>query len=208
MVPSVLVLALSAPAVSATAADVRFGVFGGVSFATLDFDPELNVEGIDKERAIGPAGGVTAEFALSEKFLIDTRAQWVRKGVKFTALDLGDADARIRIDYLSVPVLFKLKGGGSTRPYVAVGPEISFQLSAKTITTLGDEEEEEDVSDDLESTDFGLAAAVGVEFPAGSTSVFVEAGYSHGLSSLADETESDGVSVKNRAFLFLAGVRF
>lgn len=203
MVPSVLALALCAPAASATAADVRFGVLGGVSFATIDFDPEP--EAIELERITGPAGGVTAEFALADNFAIDARALWVRKGAEFAPGE-SDAGARIRIDYVAVPVLFKLRGGGSIRPYVGVGPEVGFKVDAKTVISLGDEEEEEDISDDVKSTDFSLAGVAGLEVAAGSMSVFLEAGYSHGLSTIAEE--ANDTDAKNRTWLLVAGLRF
>jgi opacity protein-like surface antigen len=204
---SVVALALCIPTASATAQDsgVRFGVLGGISYAKITFDPEP--EDFELERLTGPAGGLTIEFPLSDNVLIDTRALYVRKGAKLTSSEFGDAEFRIQIDYVSVPVLLKLKGGGSVRPYVGVGPEVAFKVNAKTKLTVGELSEEEDIDEDVKSTDFGIAAAAGLEFGEG-VAVFLEAGYVYGLTSIDENPLADVADAKNQTFLFMAGVRF
>lgn len=203
---SVLALALGLTT-AATAQDsgVHFGVLGGVSLAKITFDPDP--ADFELERITGGAGGITVGFAVSDNFLIDTRALWVRKGAKLTSSAFGNAEFRIEIDYISVPVLFTLKGGGSVRPYVGVGPEIAFKVNAKTKLTVGELEEEEDIDEDVKSTDFGVAAVAGLEFGQ-DRAVFLEAGYVLGLTSIDENPLADVTDAKNGAFLFLAGVRF
>lgn len=203
---SVLVLALFVHASSAIAQETRFGVLGGLSLATITFEPEP--EDFDLERITGPAGGITVEFGVNDNFAIEARGLWVRKGAKLTSSVFSDAEFRIEIDYVSVPVLFKLRGGGAIRPYLAVGPEVGFKTNAKTQLRAAGIEEEEDIDEDVKSTDFGLASAAGLEFAAGRVGVFVEAGYSLGLTSIDQNPLADVTDAKNRAFLFLAGLRF
>lgn len=145
---------------------------------------------------------------MNDNFAIEARGLWVRKGAKLTSSVFADAEFRIEIDYVSVPVLFKLRGGGAVRPYLAVGPEVGFKTNARTRLRAAGIEEEEDIDEDVKSTDFGLASAAGLEFAAGRVGVFVEAGYSLGLTSIDQNPLADVTDAKNRAYLFLAGLRF
>jgi opacity protein-like surface antigen len=153
-------------------------------------------------------GGAALEFGVNDNFAVEARGLWVRKGAKLTAPGFDDAAFRISIDYLTVPVLFKLRGGGAIRPYVAVGPEVGFKLNAKTKLTLGDQEEEEDIDEDVKSTDFGVLGVAGLEFAAGRLGVFVEGGYSWGLTSIDENPLADAIDAKNGTILFVAGLRF
>lgn len=201
---SVLALAFCVPAASATAQEVRFGILGGVSLATIEFDPDPG--DVDFERLTGPVAGGSLEIGVNDNFAIEPRALWVRKGAK---VSLGAAEARTEIDYVSVPVLFKLRGGGAIRPYLAVGPEVAFKLSAKSRITAAGQEEEEDIDDQVKSTDFGLMGVAGLEFAVGRVGLFLEGGYSYGLTSIEEDDDPvDPIDAMNRTILVLAGIRF
>jgi hypothetical protein len=191
---------------AAQTGDVRFGALGGVGLAKIALDP--SPDDVEINRARGGAGGLTVEFALSESLFLDARALWVRKGAQVDAIGPINAEALFKIGYVSLPVLLKLKGGGQVRPYFGAGPELAFKTSARARASLGSLSEEEDISEDVKSIDFGLALAAGVELPVGRRAVFLEAGYLHGLTNVDDNPDVDVVDAKNRAIMFLAGFRF
>jgi opacity protein-like surface antigen len=202
-----LAVSLLVPASPAFAQQIRFGILGGLSLATIEFDPDPG--DFEFGRREGPAAGVSLEFGLNDHFAIEPRALWVRKGAELTDSDFGALDSSIQIDYVSVPVFFKLRGGGAIRPYIAVGPEVGFKLNAKTVFRAEGQEEEEDFSDEVRSTDFAIAGAAGLEFAVGRVGVFVEGGYSYSLTSIEKEDEVvDAIDTNNRAILVLAGIRF
>ena len=101
---------------------------------------------------------------------------------------------------MSVPLLFKATvSTGAVRPFVVVGPAFGFQASANAITELnGDELDDDDLSDDVETVEFSLVFGGGVRFG----NAMVEARYDLGLNDLE---KSEGVEAKTRTFSILFG---
>lgn len=78
-----------------------------------------------------------------------------------------------KIDYVSVPVLVRFNFAKIVN--IHVGPQFGMLLSAKV--------EDEDVKDQLKSTDLGIVAGVGLDLPMG---LIVSARYVVGVSDVND----------------------
>lgn len=181
---------------------LHFGIQGGLCFGNLSTEPDLIP--FDLETVTRGSGGAHVEFGLTGHVFLEGRVTFTQKGAKGTVPGAG-LDLRFLIDYVTVPVLLKVKGGGRLRPFLLAGPEIGFKTGAKVRVSLGDQSQEEDVDDDVNSTDFSASFGAGLEIPAGKVDVFLEGVYSLGLKDVSD---ADDGEVKTRAFVVSAGLRF
>ncbi len=142
----------------------------------------------------------------------------------------GDIEGTVKLTYISFPVLAKIafSEGNAVRPYLIVGPEVGFLNAAEVslemdvkieIATIGYSEtesfdEEEDIKDQLESTEFALNIGGGIEFPLGSAKGFLDARYALGLSKInkAIEEEAEDIfgdkDVKNNVIYINVGIIF
>ncbi len=99
-------------------------------------------------------------------------------------------------------------GTGDTKPYIMAGPTIGFNLSAKQKITLGSDSDEEDIKDDISSTDFGLGFGGGVNFHTGNNSIFVEVRYNIGLTNINDDSDDPDTEIKTKGIKIFAGIIF
>jgi opacity protein-like surface antigen len=186
--------------VTPVSAQHSIGFCGGLNLAKLSFDPDL--EGVDKSfRTAFGAGGVL-DLRLAENVALHLEPMYLQKGVK---LEGGGEEAKVKLAYIEVPVLFKIAlGTSTTRPYLMAGPAIGFLLSSK-LTNGG----EEDLKDQTEDIDFGLNFGAGLSFPAGTNTIFVEGRYALGLTDIAKEgTGEEDEKVKTNGIQIMAGVTF
>lgn len=90
---------------------------------------------------------------------------------------------------------------------MAAGPVFGIKLSANLDQTAGSQSASSDVSNNVESIDFGLLFAGGMDFKVGtSTFLFFQAGYQLGLSNIAKNTGT--TTIKNYAIQITGGVKF
>jgi len=194
---------------SAQAQTNQMGFIGGINIANLDEESSdynsLTVFGF---------GGV-AEFGLGEKMGLCLQPMYLQKGA---SEEMSGVTVEMQLAYIEIPVLFKLYlGTGDTKPYLMAGPTIGFSLSADMEISYGGMSASVDVSDMMETFDYGLAFGGGVSFPVGNNSIFVEAKYSLGLADIAKEgeIEVDGMTqtipdaeVKTSGIQIMAGMTF
>jgi hypothetical protein len=106
--------------------------------------------------------------------------------------------------FLEIPVFLKLALGTSVRPYVFAGPSFGFLLSSKGEFTVNGDVFKGDLKDITKSFDVGLGFGVGISFPFGKTSVFVEGRYTLGLTDLFNagqvEWKSGDITVEGEGF--------
>ena len=157
----------------------------------------------------GIDAGVFAEFFDSGYFSLLTELHFVQRGCTFTIqrtipadnpqgyIDLGPEEMKQRCDYLSLPVMAKLRlETGVATPYIAVGPRFEFLISNPSSV----------VFDNFKKFEFAATAAAGVEIDAGFTpKLLCEVSYTMGL---ADSFKNDNLTVKNRSLSLLVGVQF
>lgn len=181
---------------AAWAQGLDFGVKGGVNVATVDVSGDSDTPSFDPR--IGLVAGGFVRLPITTWLAVQGEGLYAEKGARFA--DSG-VDARLVLSYLEVPVLARIR---LTRLFYAnVGPSMGFLLQAKARTRFSGSTEDIDISDDVQSFDFGLAMGGGVEVGR----VIVDGRYTLGLRD-ADKDTTDTSTMKNRTISFTAGFRF
>jgi hypothetical protein len=196
-----------------------FGVLGGLDLANLAVEPDPTDATLDSIKRANVGGLV--EFGLTPVASLQARCMYVPKGAGLEAVEDGiSLQARTVIDYVTVPVLLKLQANTEkVRPYVVVGPEFGFKARASVslstsasvpMDILAEVEDElnDQVNNELKSTDVALDFGGGVELPSGRMSILIEGVYSLGLRNIAINSDGEAGSAKTRTFLFNVGIRF
>ena len=181
-------------------AQVRAGIKGGVSSATLSGD------GVDGAGSLtGFVGGAFVRFPLGGMVSLQPELLYARRGASDTEIE--EADASLKLSYLELPVLLHvgIPTGTAFRPHLFAGPYFAYrtggtiEASAEGVTV---EIDCDDDDFDLEKTDIGLQFGAGFDYDFGGFALVVDGRYGLGLTSLSDAEDADA---KNRAFSFMAG---
>jgi hypothetical protein len=179
---------------SSAAAQITYGVKGGVNFANVSFDGE----DVPSSGRTGFLAGAFATMPLYGRVSVQPEAIYTVKGASF---DVFDIDSNYIVDYIEVPVLARYPVG--SRIYVAAGPSMAFCIRARSRTSFAGASTEVDIKDEVESFDFGVVGAVGYERGRWG----IDGRYTHGLSD-TDKNSGDNVKIRNRVFSVSAGIRF
>lgn len=177
----------------------NFGVKGGANFATLTGD---DADELDVKMKTGFHLGVFAEIMISDKFGIQPEVLYSTQGAKseFAFFDEieGDVDLKIKLDYISVPVMLKyfVAPGFS----LEAGPQFSFLSKSEIEAEFQGETETEDLKDDTESFDFGAGVGVGYGLPQG---FLVQARYVMGFTDIYNDSD-----IKNSVIQLSVGWKF
>ena len=114
--------------------------------------------------------------------------QQLKSIVKIPDTDNPDNDLKdtleFQLDYLSIPLLFKIHPAKSERIYFITGPQIGFLLESKTINENGEEQSRDDLINDF---NFSLNFGIGYLIPVKSTFLLLEARYEQGLLNITDQ---------------------
>ena len=197
------------------------GIKGGLNIATVTGD---DIEGFDSKMGFVFGGFITYE--VNETFSFQPEVLFSRKGAKFENEYIDDDDKDYEeyekeevswnFNYLEIPVLakFEIPTEGKIKPNVFLGPALSFCLKASWHVDWEYKEYEDGVLvykekgsyhgdfDVINDIDFGLAFGAGVDFG----EITVDARYTMGLSSIADEDEIEGnADAKNSVFSIMLG---
>jgi len=174
---------------AANAQEARFGIKAGANLASV-----TNNDNEGKKNLIGFAAGLMADFSFSDLISLHPEVLFSQKGVKYTG---GGSTAQVRINYVDVPLLLRVKADGL---FFEAGPQVGFLASEKfevnntTISTS---------TDGTRKVDVGYIAGVGYQLPQG-----LELGvrYNGGISDLSDP--SAGEKTRNSVFQFQLGYLF
>jgi hypothetical protein len=202
--PKVLTTALAlilacAPGL-ATAQTFDGGVKGGGSFSDIPKFGEALEEGPTNRRyQLGAALGGFVAIGLTDVIAFQPEVLWVQKGLETNPV-LG-ATLDVSLDYIEVPLLVRLGPSSGQGFHVLAGPSINFLTRARA-SVEGEFGEDEDIKDDTETLDIGLAVA----WPHGRLLLF-EGRYEEGLSNVPKST-GDDETYRNRTFMLLMGIRF
>jgi hypothetical protein len=225
----------------------KWGLRAGLSFPSVNENyfsgeevlPETDEVSVqiasDQRRLNTYNAGLYFEYWFSSKFIMQLNALYSRKGVKVKsemdgfAVDNGQtinvfmvSQQTLDLAYFSAPIMVKYVFGrsGSARPFITVGPEIGYLLSAETsdfeadfqayITELGGgafeiNEPGGDVKDDLESIEVAFNFGAGFIIPVGQMDLFLDGWYSLGLTKINKEGEKD---IKNNVITLNVGLGF
>ena len=180
---------------------MQFGVKVGLNLANVSIDPDPEGFSFDAVTKFG-AGGIML-YPLSEVLDLQVEAMYLLKGTKAEFDFFGTVSKlELNLAYLSVPVMVRYNlGSEDTSPYIVVGPEFGFLLSAKSKF----DGEEEDAKDDFKSLDLGLNIGAGVSMDMGTMPMFAEVRYSLGLSDIDDNDDS---TTKTTGIQLFVGMMF
>lgn len=135
-----------------------------------------------------------ADFSFSDLISLHPEVLFSQKGVKY---DSGSNSAQIRLNYIDVPVLLRVKADGL---FFEAGPQLGFlggqktEVNGNTVSTT---------INGLRKVDVGYIAGVGYQLPQG-----LELGvrYNGGISDVNDPSIS--TKSRNSVFQFQVGYLF
>jgi hypothetical protein len=185
-------------AATAHAQGTSVGIKAGVNLADLSFSSETEVA--DSKNLTGFVAGVFVTVPLNDLVAFQPEVLFSRQGTKFT--DEGES-AKIKLDYLQVPLLgrFKLMKGSPVA--VLVGPTLGFRTKATLDVPGAPADFSDDFEDQIERFDVGLVAGVTVD----AGRLVLDGRYMWGLRNIAKDDSEPGTA-KNRVFSATVGVRF
>ncbi len=161
-VVAVMVMALCGSVAASTTFDLGLKVGGGMS--------RLNIEDFDMKA--GFDGGAFFNVKFNPKLSIQTEILYAQKGTKFSLLG---GEIKWKLDYIEIPILVKqrVSTAGNVKPVFFAGPAIAILTSAKRISSSAGTDEEEDIKEEFESTDIGLAVGAGIDWLMGTSGILV-----------------------------------
>ncbi len=179
-------------AVAATAAQAQSPSFGIKAGASLT---NFADRGSFKNK-LGFNGGFVANLPVSDVFSIQPELLYSMKGYKFSADDgFGtQVDGRKTLHYIDVPVLARINAGGL---FFEAGPQFGYLVAAKFAQdgSANFPAGGYSVRRDYKALDFGYAAGLGYQLPAGPG---IGLRYNGGIRKINES--SGGQSVRNSAF--------
>lgn len=149
--------------ISILSAQLRYGVKGGLNFASFGGSDAQDVKSVSRLQF-----GGFVNYSLPVLFGFQAEALYSMKGAQQKATDDYGNNWTIsyNIDYLEIPVLVQLNIPLAVpvplTPYVEVGPSLGITLSAKEKLETQGFSQERDFKNDVTSTDFGLAVGFGL----------------------------------------------
>jgi len=196
----ILALVAIVAAANASAQELGFGVKGGITLADLDATGDQDT--VPTGFRVGLVIGGFVTWPLAGRLEFQPEVLFTQKGSKSDVL--GGTSTQ-KLDYLDIPLLVSYRIKGSREQSFAVfgGPSIGVRLRARSNAAFGAGSFEEDVSDQVKSTDF--AAVGGLAYHRGR--LVFDGRYSWGLTDIDKET-GDDIEIRNRGISFLAGWRF
>jgi hypothetical protein len=196
---TIVALALLGAIAQPLTAEAQIDVKGGLSSATISFEPESGSPDLSEMRyRNGWIGGVSLLLTGSQMGGWQIEFLFQQKGAR----NLLRADDELTLLYFEIPVLLHVdvwQGKKDKALFVVVGPSVAFNLAADYEA----DNVREDVKDDIATTDVGLHIGGGVE----AGRVTIDARYSWGFLNAFESGEPAG-TFKNRAFALTFGLRF
>lgn len=198
--------------ITTKAAGISLGLKGGLTIANAsgsfidDMAEEMNA---DVGAKMGFLGGIFVDLGLSENFGIQPEILYISKGIKATGEeDDVEFTSTVNLTYLEIPLLLKLKIPASPQLgfQILAGPTIAMNLASNVvIESDGAIVEDEDIKDDIKSTDMGVSFGAGVGIGMGSGILTLDGRYTMGLISIADDIDEEA---KNNCISVMANYAF
>ena len=175
---------------------VSFGLKGGLNISNLhgsDLEPDAKT---------GVLLGAVLEINVPVlPFGVESGVYYSQKGAETDV-------AKIKLDYLEVPLLAKFQLGppGPITPSLAVGPYIGFNLNEEGVIAAKSIIGNVEFDDVAKSTEIGGIASLGLDFNLGLTKLNASARYSYGFTSVFEDDFNDGEN--NAVFSIALGIMF
>ena len=204
----ILLTLVLVPCVTSSArAGMALGVKAGVSLS------HVNADLFETDNRTGFVGGVYGTFDLSPMLGVQPELLFVRKGAKLFStnvtiggIDFGSVGSTLDVDYIEVPLLLRLSAPspGPIDLRLLAGPVASMKTNEQISTTglIGISLD----SDQVKTSDFGLAVGGAAAIQNGTIKVVAEGRYTFGLSNISDLPF--GGDVRNGAFYATLGLEF
>lgn len=204
-------------------ANAQTGIKGGLSFANIDGDIP---DEFDTETRTGLAFGLFHHMQMTETFGFRPELMYVQKGYSMDAEFFGmSVESEFKVDYIDIvlPAIMTINPQESLSPQVFAGPYAGFNISAEAESTVMDQTETEDISDDVASLDFGLTFGAGAMIEFGTGNLTLDVRYNLGLANIVDDDgleddfndefpngmEDNGdEEIFNRGFMLTVGYQF
>jgi len=163
----------------------------GLNYSNLRGDVENN------SGKMGFAGGIFANYSITDQFGLTGQVLYSQQGAKFEASGVENA---FKLSYVQVPILGAYYFGKEKfRPKVLLGPQFGFLLSA----TDKDGNDLDPNGDFLETTDFGVTGGLGFNYNlAPKIWLNADVRYNLGLTDLSKST----TSIQNSNLAIMVGV--
>lgn len=192
----------------------KFGVEAGVNLSNSSWDADP----LDKKAKVGFQVGITADYAFTEEWHLQSGLSFTTKGAKVEGRVVEDDsmfDGKITVNqsYLQLPIYaaYKLEVVPGTKIVFNAGPYLAYGIGGKTKVSgdvaildqvaTGSGKVDTFGSDGmLNRFDFGLGAGVGAEFG----NIVATIRYELGLTNVG----KDDLDYKNRNAALTLGYRF
>lgn len=194
-----LTAALLICAATAHAQTPSVGVRVGLNVANLDFSDETEIT--DAKTLTGLVAGLFVTVPVNNTVAFQPEVLFSRQGTRFTE---GSETAKIKLDYIQVPLLGRFKLGSGSPVSVLVGPSLGFRTRAKVDFPGAPIGLSDDFEDEVEKFDAGLVTGVAVE----AGRLVLDGRYTWGLMNVAKDDEFGSGTAKNRVFSASVGFRF
>ncbi|MEM9328481.1 MAG: porin family protein [Bacteroidota bacterium] len=182
-----LILTLTLWSYTASSQDVSLGAKAGLNISTI---------GGDSDGVSAKAGIHLGAFAQvgEDRFKFQPELIYSQQGA---AID-GDGNAKVRYNYLNIPLIAKFYPVAGEGFNVQAGPQLGFML----VGELSNDDVDIDIKDDLNTVDFALGFGVGYDVQ----KFVIDARYNLGLSSTAEDDSFGDFPM--RTFQFSVGYKF
>ncbi|MGB9892941.1 MAG: porin family protein [Candidatus Saccharicenans sp.] len=207
---TVAVLVLSSLLSSPAYSQINFGFKGGFCLSLVNSRPESFLEGYPWSSKKGLGGGIFFSLGLIKDVSFQPEILFVQKGARIVDSE-NDFEARFNFNYVEVPVLLKINlrlEDSEVVPSIYFGPFFGFNRTAKIVIKDSYSTETEDIKEDLEKTEYGLAFGLMLSQKWGLGNLVVDIRYDLGLSNILKPGLELAESLKTRTWLFLIGYSF
>lgn len=184
----------------AAAQEVAVGVKGGVNFANVQYEGED--ANVTLDHGIGFVGGLFVIWPADTGLALQLEALYSQKGATF---DQGGFKGNVEMDFFDVPILLHVSSArnGLASFHAFGGPSVGFRLGTRSALSIEVDSFRVNISDKIKRMDVGLVAGAGVDVGR----FTIDGRYTWGLTELNDDPGEE-VTIKNRVFSVMAGVRF
>jgi hypothetical protein len=201
-------LVCAAWSTAAHAQTIGAGVKGGVAISGIPnsgqvLDVIVGRTSAESTSRVGLGVGGHARFPITDRIAFQPELLFVMKGVKLDEVD--GTSASLRINYFEFPLLAHITfpvSGYEAVPFLVAGPSFGVRAGSR-ITSDAPGGIDQDLSETLKTLDMGLA--VGGGFERGKYSLEVR--FTAGLTDIAQNAVPHTDSLRNRAFLVMAGLK-
>jgi hypothetical protein len=165
------------------AQNLYFGIWGGPNFADLDitFEDESSENLNVKSKTTFSIGGLFG-MAFNKYLSLQLEPMYVGKGGIVT--QPSSPDITVKSNHIELPLILKLGIGEKIQPYIIGGLYMSFVLNASVETQVSGLLLTGDLTEIIETTEYGALFGAGISIPVWIGSAFFEGRYTLGLTNL------------------------